>query len=706
MVLGSPRPASHRDFAGLDEALRQWPRQLGGRLALDMQVMAGPMLSHCVFVVPGELAAEASRHSAPSQRKPSKTSLSDQLAQHEELAAKLLRERCLVAALAELERALCLATKHGDDCEAASAVAVQCRWQQLAASAIAWSLDLMADPVLWAEEQGSSEAADQALEMLCLAEMLTRPEVAETFGVAEMPSQRFFRALAYAGLGSYYHLRHKPQAALRFLEQAAEGHARWVHPAVLINLSAAYALVRESTSALVNLNRAVLAARSAAGRLCGENLSEVEAACKAAEAAVKSVLGVGLTSSQPQQASTNELCGESMPLQKVAGPSDVPDSQLDNVEVAVAHTLLGAKVLLWPWPEFREEEALASSSVAVVQELAEDATKKLLWRWRVTEEAAPGIARHAAQLKKTWPQWGQQMLADEAPGGALMLRECLLLSFLQAAAILRQCCPQATYSQLVIPMLHEGLALSIVLVGPKHPLARKLMNVFRKVQQRPAVARQLAASAATSPAPRATRTCSRRQSASPGRLHKVPLPRALALKRDQETRCTSGLGYVGRHGLLDLSARRASNDKRPPLLVAPARSGTPTHAPPRIPLLSQRPTSASATLSLGSLSLGSRPRSRGLRACQRSSAPAPWSTPATPRPEGDPAAISEPVVSWRVQAQLRVRNARSFLMRSPEPVLGNRLSTVSVDSYDADAGCRCGGIPRREAANPVCPRSR
>lgn len=430
----------------------------------------------------------------------------DPLRAHELRAAELLRKCQPVVALAELEAALCLCEKRGLE----SASGVRHRWQQLAASALSWSLDFLADAGLAQPQPGpgrrSIETLDQALEMLCLCEMLTRREVAETFSAGAAPTRLFLRAIGQAGLGAYYYLRQKPRAAVRFLQQAASGHARWAHPAVLLNLSAAHASLREANEALEALNKATLALRSAAGRLCGDNLQEVDQAAKAARAAVSAVLGPPqLERSQaygdggaslytpstygglhdPELDAASVLAGAG-PATSLQAGKHTATPRMNSVEAAVTHTLLVAKVLLWPWPEFREEEAVASgalstdadSKVALGQPDAEGGLPQ-----RLRKLSAPGIARHASQLAQAWSLWGKPMPALDVPGGGLVLRECLLLAFLQAAAALSQCCPESSHSAWLLPPLREGLALAVVLFGPKHPLSLKLINSCQKVQR-------------------------------------------------------------------------------------------------------------------------------------------------------------------------------------------------------------------------------
>eukprot|EP00440_Ansanella_granifera_P019064 gb/GFBE01020715.1/.p1 GENE.gb/GFBE01020715.1/~~gb/GFBE01020715.1/.p1 ORF type:complete len:846 (+),score=96.42 gb/GFBE01020715.1/:1-2538(+) len=540
------RPSAERD-PGANAASKTPPTAVW--VGADaVKVLAGPALACLTYTPPeedelGVDPVQVAEHRAANLQHVNHAEeggKDEAVRAHEYRAAVLLRQRQPVAALAELEAALCLCEKRGLE----SAVEVRRRWQTLAASAVAWSLDFLADAGLAAEKKAGSclAASDQALEMLCLAEMLTRQEVAATFGAQSLPSRPFLRALAHAGLGSYYQLRGKPRAALRFLEQAASGHARWAHPAVLLNLCAAHALLKEPGPALAALGQAVLALRSATGRLCGEGMDEVDAAATAARAAVTAVLGPafvdedtdgpsatamleldpfghGMDFGEDQsgrvvpgdiletpQATRSSFGGPSIHQRKADHEQKAPRRGLGRhgliskthtprgqdiyeyeVEAAVARTLLVAKVLLWPWPEFQEQEALASGVLAAsTSSQAEAPTgddEQGDLKAHLSKMAAPGIAQHAAKLKKAWPQWGKPLQSNEVPGGGLVMRECLLLCFLHAASALALLCSEAAYSLWVVPPLREGLALAIVLFGPKHPLALKLINACQRVQR-------------------------------------------------------------------------------------------------------------------------------------------------------------------------------------------------------------------------------
>jgi hypothetical protein len=154
-----------------------------------------------------------------------------------------------------------------------------------------------------------------------------------------------------------------------------------------------------------------------------------------------------------------------------------------ETQAAISRTLLVAKVLLHPWPEFREHEAVASTSVAASAEILEDRKDDIpeTLKERLSSLASSGIAQHASRLKKTWPSWGKPLPANEVPGASLVFRECLLLCFLHAASALTQCCAESRFWLWVIQPLREGLALAIVLFGPKHPLALRLINACQRL---------------------------------------------------------------------------------------------------------------------------------------------------------------------------------------------------------------------------------
>jgi len=450
---------------------------------------------------------------------------------HEYRAAIMLQQGQPVATLAELEAALCLAEQQS----LVPPTEIRRRWQTLAASAISWSLDCLT-------AAGEKEwIFDQALQMLCTAEILTRTDVAETFGAKVVPNRLFLRALSLTGLGGYYQQRGKPRAAVRFLEQAVAGHAKFAHPAVLLNLCSAHLQLREPGPALSYLSQAVLALRSAAGRLCpSQQAAEVDASATAATAAVLAVLGPAVNpedmcsevdvrvrknlwvemdplgrgihlgdqqqrlrvepggSLETPEASQSSLASQSKEVGRTSrvrfsGPrrglgrhgliskehaASSKDAFQYEVDAAVVKTLLVAKVLLWPWPELGEE----------VQQSQEIVTAYRNGEGHVGLEAAlksiatPGIAKHAAKLKKVWPEWGKIASEAPVPGAGLVLRECLLLTFVHAATALAQLSSKRLYDMWVVPPLREGLVLAIVLFGSKHPLALRLIHACQRAQ--------------------------------------------------------------------------------------------------------------------------------------------------------------------------------------------------------------------------------
>lgn len=446
---------------------------------------------------------------------------------HEYLAAIMLQQGQPVATLAELEAALCLAEQQS----LVPPTEIRRRWQTLAASAISWSLDCLT-------AAGEQEwIFDQALQMLCTAEILTRTDVAETFGAKAVPNRLFLRALSLSGLGGYYQQRGKPRAAVRFLEQAVAGHAKFAHPAVLLNLCSAHLQLREPGPALSYLSQAVLALRSAAGRLCPQQAAEVDASATAATAAVLAVLGPAANpedmcsevdvrvrknlwvemdplgrgidlgeqqrlrvepggSLETPEASVSSLASQSKEVGRTvrySGPrrglgrhgliskehaASSKDAFQYEVDAAVVKTLLVAKVLLWPWPELGEEVQQSQEIVSAYRNgeghVGLEAALKSI--------ATPGIAKHAAKLKKVWPEWGKIASEAPVPGAGLVLRECLLLTFVHAATALAQLSSKRLYDIWVVPPLREGLVLAIVLFGSKHPLALRLIHACQRAQ--------------------------------------------------------------------------------------------------------------------------------------------------------------------------------------------------------------------------------
>lgn len=500
-----------------------------------IKVLAGPTLAQLVYQPPPEeslpknpLLQAADRVIQSTDDKQEKPPKDEPVRAHEFRAAVLLRQGKPVSTLAELEAALCLAEKKSllppDE--------IWQRWHSLSASAVAWSFDTLASADPARRGAGIPEPQEtwhsQALQMLCVGEILTRPEVAETYNCHETALRPFLRALCHGGLGHYYQLRNKPRAAVRFLEQAANGQAKWAHPAILLNLSAVHLQLKEPGKALSYLCQVVLALRSGTGPLCQTSMAEVEIALRAAGTAVSAVLGP--PKEVAHQAAMVELdpFGHGIELGEENGKSlrVVPGSALDTPEgtkssvalvqetekvtspsprfrpglgrhglvskertaygqdafeyeldAAVVRTLLVAKVLLWPWPEFAEPAASvtpkAESEMEGQQNGLEETLKKM---------ATPSVGKHASKLKKVWPQWRK---TAPAPAVGLVYRECLLLSFLHAACALAQLSSKPVYSLWVMPPLREGLVLAIVLFGTKHPLALKLINACRRLHRPP-----------------------------------------------------------------------------------------------------------------------------------------------------------------------------------------------------------------------------
>lgn len=487
-----------------------------------IKALAAPTLAKLVYQPPSQeelgrdpvlVAEERSTHAV----EPSKPPKDEAIRAHEYRAAVFLRKGQPVATLAELEAALCLSEKRS----LIPPNEIRERWQTLAASALAWSFDCLAQAA-----QPGNQWQTQVLQMLCTCEILTRFEVAETFGAESMVLRPFLRALSHLGLGQYYQLRKKPRAAARFLEQAANGQAQWVHPAILLNLSSVHLLLKEPGKALSCLCQVVLALKNSIGPLC-PNSDQVEGALEAAQTAVTQVLGP--IKEDQRQAALVEVdpFGHGIDLGEEKGRSlrVVPGHLLDTPEVSKSTVVQEAKVPSTPRrglgrhgliskEHLQGEEAFGYEvDAAVVRillrakallkpeaqaETEAEAGKKALEE-TLRKMAAPGVAKHYAKLKQVWPYWKS---VTQDLGIGLVFRECLLLCFLHVACALAQLSSKRVYDLWVVPSLREGLVLAIVLFGSKHPLALKLMNASRRLQpevqhsdpppkvQRPSMARR------------------------------------------------------------------------------------------------------------------------------------------------------------------------------------------------------------------------
>lgn len=158
------------------------------------------------------------------------------------------------------------------------------------------------------------------------------------------------------------------------------------------------------------------------------------------------------------------------------------------------------------------------------------------------------------------------MPEEEAPGGGVLLRECALLCFLHLSATFCQCCPSATHTAWVLAPLHEGLKLAVVLFGPKHLLAYRLMSTLRRTQELASRAAPLAARTeapatgqASAPVGQAHRAAARRPKSAGAEAHRhfvVPKPQE---KATQEVRSTNWVGHIGKNGIVDAHRKKTGD---------------------------------------------------------------------------------------------------------------------------------------------------
>ncbi|CAK0908404.1 unnamed protein product, partial [Prorocentrum cordatum] len=140
-------------------------------------------------------------------------------------------------------------------------------------------------------------------------------------------------------------------------------------------------------------------------------------------------------------------------------------------QATVVTTVLIARTLLRPWPLFSEAVGDAGAEWKPMASQLPESSQPFGAEHPVSRH--PGIGAAQGIVERNWPLWGSALQGDEVPGGSLVLRECLLLCFLQAAAALALCRPlrRGPCSGAVLAPLREGLAYAVVLFGSTHPLA-------------------------------------------------------------------------------------------------------------------------------------------------------------------------------------------------------------------------------------------
>jgi len=259
--------------------------------ARKIRVLAGPVLEEWQMMDPfvvEELPPVPSTSSQERRCPTADTSMQDHLRgavirerAHRELLAlhqraSELRDRgCKMDALYVLEEILHVSRRQGLE----GRKAMQRRLSSLVGSAIAWSLDLLAEVVETANSKsqdiGDPFAADpedlaamedEALEMLSFVHSTCHREpLSSLWESIEAPLKSQLSALQSAAFGCVYRAKHKLQASLRYFEEAASGNCGWAHSAVLLDLGAVRLMLSDAAGALVCINEAVLAARSAIG---------------------------------------------------------------------------------------------------------------------------------------------------------------------------------------------------------------------------------------------------------------------------------------------------------------------------------------------------------------------------------------------------------------------------------------------------------
>lgn len=406
-------------------------------------------------------------------------------------AAKLLQNGRLREALAQLET--CIYIKGKDSSDGSTEWLME-HAKRLAASAISWALDLLVTGP-------HGTPLREAFESLCLAECLTRVAIC-----GESPERLFLRSLCLSGLGTYYWLRKKPQAALKYLTQAAsKGHGRWVHPATLLNLSSALGALRDHGQALEVLNEAVLALRSSVGSLFGDKVIQTEEAareaiCSAIEAQVPESAGFAsagrVAPGETLLCSKDELpkaeLPKATPSETSTAVADFPwedrgvELHLPAPDLAVSKALYTTQLLLKPWPVLHEGAFSLTLKEAIKES---ERSSRNPWSDVVATclsgpmlpQSVSGLQQAAERLCSSWSLWAKFPATDaEVPGVGLLMRELIVICFFNTAATMSQVCTPCCLETWLLPVIQQGLALSLVFFDSKHPLALMLTQSLRK----------------------------------------------------------------------------------------------------------------------------------------------------------------------------------------------------------------------------------
>jgi len=482
--------------------------------ARKIRVLAGPVLEEWQMLDPLGLEEEMHPATPSTPSRPPRGRAAD-MPMQEHLRGAMLRERahkeilalhqraselaergCKMEAIQALEEILHFSAKQGLEGNSA----MQKRLSALVAAAIAWSLDLLAEvadagnsksQVFAAEPEDLAAMEDEALEMLSFVHSTcNREPLSALWESLEVSQKSQLSALTSAAFGCVYRAKHKLQAALRYFEEAASGNCGWAHSAVLLDLGAVRLMLSDAAGALVCINEAVLAARSAIGMPLQVSAHELIHRLDAAKQAVASAfpqccIAAGQADAGgPRQADATcsedarpqdeiqgqEASANALPQTRSAaiGPASRMPRSVSSTEVKVAELLLASQTLLWPWPEFREVLPPARVS-AVLPEIPE-----------ASPEALAGFRRHAACLQQTWQHWGAKVSAEEVPGGPAVLRECVLLGLMNAALAMSHRAPATSLKQYAIPTLVEGVTLALILLGSQNGLTTKVTRLLQK----------------------------------------------------------------------------------------------------------------------------------------------------------------------------------------------------------------------------------
>ena len=299
---------------------------------------------------------------------------------------------------------------------------------------------------------------------------------------------------------------------------------------ILLNLASCHGLLRNFRTSADLLQQALLALRCGTGALAPANAEAAGAMehqekqrriaeprpDRTAEAALSTVettlrreglLDFGAEADEKE----DEVEAREVEVAKKAeGPAA---SAYDGAVMAATQVLFSVSVLLQTWPgdrdssggQLREDSRDKADGIKGEGTFGSDdassrgADKLVDWEQLVgsiqlknplaQKGALRQVTKCVTRLAGSWSWWGLKVFergssattsdSSGVSGQALLLQELIPLCFFNMAAVL-SALSDFDLQSWVLPILKEGVALSLVLFGPGHPLSSRLLRAVRK----------------------------------------------------------------------------------------------------------------------------------------------------------------------------------------------------------------------------------